>query len=237
MNTPASDTDRTATPWSESGDPCHAVSVLMDGEANVNDWSVLWAADADGADGSQAAWHRYHVIGDVLRAGGSSTDWCGTAASLSAGGSAAFAQQVTRLAQAQGMLTEVVRPERALPVKAEHAQAANDGVFRWKMASGMAAFVAVVAVSWSVASLDRNQGDAVLAVAPPASVQAVSVSAPESNRVVAQAPVWVSTPQGQVLRDARMQELMQTHRQLGGASALQAPAGFLRTAAFDAQQR
>lgn len=235
MNTPAPDTDRTATPWSEGEDPCHAVSALMDGEANVDDWSALWAAGSDGADGSQAAWHRYHLIGDVLRAGGSSTDWCGTAASLSVGGSAAFAQQVTLLAQAQGRLTEVPRPERVLPVKIEPAHAANDGVFRWKMASGMAAFVAVVAVSWGVAGLDRNPGGAVLAVAPPASVQAVSASEP--NRVVAQAPVWVSTPQGQVLRDARMQELMQTHRQLGGASALQAPAGFLRTAAFDAQQR
>jgi len=30
---------------------------------------------------------------------------------------------------------------------------------------------------------------------------------------------------------------MQTHRQLGGASALQVPAGFLRTATMDANQR
>ena len=154
---------------------------------------------------------------------------------MSAVGSAAFAQQVTRLAQAQGMLTEVSLSGQASPAKAQPAQAANDGVFRWKMASGMAAAVAVVAVSWGVAGLDRSQGDALLAVAPAAPVQVVS--APESQRVVAQAPVWVSTPQGQMLRDARMQELMQTHRQLGGASAQQAPAGFLRKAAFDAQQR
>lgn len=235
MNTTASDSNRVAAPWSEGESRCHAVSALMDGEATEDDWSALWAAGADGDDTGQAAWHRYHLIGDVLRAGGSSTGWCGTAASLNASGSTAFAQQVTRLAQAQGMLTEVSRPERTLPVKAEPIQAANDGVFRWKMVSGMAAFVAVVAVSWGVVGLDRNPGDAVLAVAPAASIQTVSTA--ETNRLVTQAPVLVNTPQGQVLRDARMQELMQTHRQLGGASALQAPAGFLRTAAFDAQQR
>jgi sigma-E factor negative regulatory protein RseA len=50
-------------------------------------------------------------------------------------------------------------------------------------------------------------------------------------------PVLASTPQGQVWRDARLQELMQTHRQSGGVSALQAPAGFLRTAALDVGQR
>ncbi len=235
MKTPAPDSDRTAATWSEGEAPCHSVSALMDGEATVDEWSALWESGSDGPDGSHSAWHRYHLIGDVLRAGGSSTGWCGTASSMSAVGSAAFAQQVTRLAQAQGMLTEVSLSGQASPAKAQPAQAANDGVFRWKMASGMAAAVAVVAVSWGVAGLDRSQGDALLAVAPAAPVQVVS--APESQRVVAQAPVWVSTPQGQMLRDARMQELMQTHRQLGGASALQAPAGFLRTAAFDAQQR
>jgi sigma-E factor negative regulatory protein RseA len=235
MNTPPSKTDRPAATWADDDGLCHAVSALMDGEATVDEWSALWDSGSDERGGSHSAWHRYHLIGDVLRASGSSTGWCATAASLSAEGSSTFARQVTRRAQAQEMLTEVPRPSQAAPTNVQTAQAANDGVFRWKMATGMAAVVAVVAVSWGVAGLDRSQGQAVLAVAPAGPVQMAKV--PESQRAVAHAPVWVSTSEGHMLRDVRMQELMQTHRQLGGASALQAPAGFLRTAAMDAQQR
>jgi sigma-E factor negative regulatory protein RseA len=94
------------------------------------------------------------------------------------------------------------------------------------MVAGVASFTAVLGIAWGVAG-GAGQGGGVLAVAP--------VSAP---MVLADnAAVLVSTPQGQVLRDARLQELMQTHRQLGGASALQAPAGFLRTSTLDAAPR
>jgi sigma-E factor negative regulatory protein RseA len=47
-------------------------------------------------------------------------------------------------------------------------------------------------------------------------------------------PVVVQTAQGQVLRDARLEQLLSEHRQFGGMSALQAPAGFLRNATYDA---
>lgn len=46
--------------------------------------------------------------------------------------------------------------------------------------------------------------------------------------------VLVQTGQGQVLRDARLEELLAEHRQYGGMSALQMPAGFLRNATCDA---
>jgi sigma-E factor negative regulatory protein RseA len=40
-----------------------------------------------------------------------------------------------------------------------------------------------------------------------------------------------------MIRDPRLDELLAAHRQLGGASALQAPAGFLRNATFEAPAR
>jgi sigma-E factor negative regulatory protein RseA len=46
--------------------------------------------------------------------------------------------------------------------------------------------------------------------------------------------VVVQTAQGQVLRDVRLEELLAEHRQYGGMSALQMPAGFLRNATYDA---
>jgi sigma-E factor negative regulatory protein RseA len=40
-----------------------------------------------------------------------------------------------------------------------------------------------------------------------------------------------------MLRDPRLDELLAAHKQYGGASALQMPAGFLRNATFEAPQR
>ncbi len=40
-----------------------------------------------------------------------------------------------------------------------------------------------------------------------------------------------------MLRDARLDELMAAHKQFGGTSALQKPAGFLRNATFDGPTR
>ena len=119
------------------------------------------------------------------------------------------------------------------------APAANDSVFRWKMVAGFASVAAVAAVAWSVVGgngLLPDQG-AVLAAAPVNRGSVPSVGATTQFLASAPEPVWVSTPQGVVLRDPRMEELMRTHRQSGGGPALQVPAGFLRAATHDAVQR
>jgi sigma-E factor negative regulatory protein RseA len=54
---------------------------------------------------------------------------------------------------------------------------------------------------------------------------------PETTAVV------VNTPQGAVIRDTQLEALMAEHRQHGGMSALQMPAGFLRNATYDATGR
>ena len=47
--------------------------------------------------------------------------------------------------------------------------------------------------------------------------------------------VVVASPQGPMVRDTRLEELMAAHKQLGGSS-LQAPSGFLRNAGFENAQ-
>ena len=47
----------------------------------------------------------------------------------------------------------------------------------------------------------------------------------------------VVTERGVMLRDPQIEELMAAHRQHGGMSALQMPAGFLRNATYDVPQR
>jgi len=208
-----------------------SVSVLVDGEADITDWDAVW----DGADESQtevqAAWHCYHLIGDVLRADDGRAPWIGSGATIDVAGSIEFARRVTSLAQQQGMLAQVPMPAPTQPLaSAPPEHAANDSVFRWKMVAGLASFTVVLGMAWGVAG-DLAPGEGgVLAVAP-ARVPEVSV------QVAGEVPLLVATPQGQVMRDARLQELVQAHRQLGGVSALQAPAGFLRTSTLDPSQR
>jgi sigma-E factor negative regulatory protein RseA len=104
----------------------------------------------------------------------------------------------------------------ALAPAAPYAAASNDGNFRWKLVAGAAAVAAVSAISWNVFGL----------LSPAAAPQLAQAPAPQQ--------VVVASPMGPVLRDARLEELLAAHRQLGGASALQAPSNFLRNATFDA---
>ena len=218
------------------------------------------------ADGDLDTWHSYHLIGDVLRAGSPSAFACAEAACASAQAQA-FARHVVEQALSSRVADSVPAtdldaaaagatvlpfvPPQLASVKPPHespqeppsvrrAPAANDPVFRWKMAAGFASVAAVMAVAWSVvggAGLLSGEG-AVLATAPaqkatvgaaPSATTFVSAAAPE--------PVWVNTPQGVVMRDPRMEELMHAHRQAGGGPVLQVPAGFLRAATHDAVQR
>jgi sigma-E factor negative regulatory protein RseA len=110
-----------------------------------------------------------------------------------------------------------VRIEPAMPAVA----AANDSSFRWKMVAGFASFAAVAAIGWSaLVSIAPLSQQPQLAKAP---VEAVTVH-------VEQAPVMI--------RDPRLDEMLAAHRQFGGgASALQATAGFLRNATFEGPGR
>ena len=94
--------------------------------------------------------------------------------------------------------------------------AANDDNFRWKLVAGLASITAVAAITWAAVG--------------------VSTSPPEAAQlaVVPAGTVLARGERGVMIRDPRLDELMATHRQLGGA-ALVAPAGFFRNATFDGQ--
>lgn len=221
-------------PLSDADAQRMALSAWVDGEGDDPAWDDAWAAEAERAVGGgvHEAWHRYQLIGDVLRSGQNATAWAGSADAMAPASAVAFARRVTEVAQQQGRLTQqnpapVVQPvEHPAALKA----AANDSMFRWKMVAGMASFTAVLGIAWGVAG-GVGQGGSVWAVAPTVAPGVQSVQSTNDT------PVLVSTSQGQVLRDARLQALMQTHRQFGGMSALQAPAGFLRTSTLDASSR
>lgn len=102
------------------------------------------------------------------------------------------------------------RPRRFFAnLAAARARPANDPVFRWKVAAGFAGVAAAASIGWMLLTVTARE-------APSPQLAAAPVS---------QGPVMI--------RDSRLDEMLAAHQQLGGSSALQMPAAFVRQATFD----
>jgi sigma-E factor negative regulatory protein RseA len=193
----------------EKMDKRELISALADGQLRGEGLARGVAAAA--SDEGRATWQAYCVIGEVLRSG------------QACGGSA----QDAFLAKFQARLEqEPARGSAPAPavtaVRVTGHVAAND--WRWKLVAGVASVAAVAAVGWNV------WGTA--GVGPVAGPQLAS--APAGVLPVAAA----SDPRAAtMIRDPRLDQLLQAHRQFGGATALQAPSGFLRNATFEGPAR
>jgi sigma-E factor negative regulatory protein RseA len=188
------------------------ISALMDGALRADECAhVLNEVLADKQ--SIETWHVYHVVGEALRG----TELAPIRNDL------AFLEKLE-----QRLLQEPARPFAGLegeisPMGSDatavlvsiRKPVANDSLFRWKALAGVAcsALVAVVAIGL------LNQADL------------------RGGGEVASAPAAFETSVGPMLRDPRLDELMAAHRQLGGHSALQVPAGFLRNATYEGNGR
>lgn len=214
------------------------VSALADGHLQGEAFAQAIDAVCNEGD-SRAAWQAYHVVGDVLRSG-AHAPCSDTSAFL-----ARFQQRLAAepvVAVVAPVLVPVVAVPAALPVQ-RRAEAANEPVFRWKLVAGAASLVAVVAVSWTLV----GNGAAV----PQAGAQLASAQQPAVNSVLATAvvngpqagsgtltPTRVIVGNGNpqvMLRDPRLDQLLEAHQQAGGAS--QMPSGFLRNATFEGPTR
>jgi sigma-E factor negative regulatory protein RseA len=113
-------------------------------------------------------------------------------------------------------------------------------VFRWKLVAGAASLAAAAAIGWNwvggigprpAAQLVQQQQQPVSG-----SVLAASGSTPQTASVMTPMRVVVGNGNPQVmLRDPRLDQLLEAHQQAGGAS--QMPSGFLRNATFDGPAR
>jgi len=196
------------------------VSALADGELHGE--AFARAVDALAADeAARQAWHAYHLVGDVLR----------SAELASPSNGADFVARFRARLQQEHM-TGVPVPD-GLPVHdgmhdaasrvATGRAPANAPGFGWPLLAGVASLTAVAAIAWNVlgSAGSTPRAGAELAQAAP--------QQPQQTRVEATRPVMI--------RDARLDELLAAHRQAGGASALQMPAGFLRNATFESSGR
>ena len=211
------------------------VSALLDGELNeteLNDWLSREPDMLDAATHGQT----YQFIGEALR--GQTSLVAGTSAT------AFLTNLQTRLRSevlAEHSPAAAFMPHPPLKAAPERAPAANDAVFRWKLVAGVASLGAVMAVTWSVLGSVPGSAGSGAAASQLALSQPSQEGTPAARTVVAATPATtplaVNTRQGVLIRDAELEALMAEHRQHGGVSALQMPAGFLRNATFDPDAR
>lgn len=184
------------------------ISALVDGQLQGEAFARgVELATADAR--SRETWAIYHLIGDVVRSGENGVGSEPTAF-------------VARLQQRLASEQPVGRPSRSdEPVARPRPEAANDSSFRWKVLAGFASVAAVGAIAWSVASTMPAKPD----------------GAQLAQRGNGNSIVLTSGARGVMIRDPQLDELLAAHRQLGGASALQMSAGFVRNAGFESTGR
>lgn len=201
------------------------ISSLADGElAPAELDAVLPALQAAEA---RECWHLYQLIGDVLRAPDLAACDRGPTLDLALG------------EQLHPAIVSVAHAAEPLPAETRARPAANDGLFRWKMAAGLASFAAVAALGWGLSgSLGpaAPAGAELALVQPPAAkpvdaspVQVVSAPELAVRRVNQAAPVMI--------RDPELDRLLAVHQQSAGVAAFGNPSGFLRSATFEGAGR
>ncbi|MEO5796568.1 MAG: sigma-E factor negative regulatory protein [Rhodoferax sp.] len=211
--------------------PQDALSALADGQLRGEAFALAVERVAQQPE-AQATWHAYHVVGDVLRS--NDLAFC-------ADDQGFLARFQSRLAL-EPVLAPAVNTTNLIAIAAYESSAkalfdvqdesddiaANAPSFRWKMVAGVASLLAVVAVGWNVAGgLGAVPAGQQLAQATPAAPVVQTVAKANAD----------DAPPQTMLRDARLDALMAAHRQFGGTSALQMPAGFISNATYEIPAR
>jgi sigma-E factor negative regulatory protein RseA len=193
------------------------LSALMDGELEASSVAAACRAWRDDAE-VRREWHAYHLIGDVMR----SEDLVSGEAH-DAGFLAALRQ---RLAEEPVVLAPAPMVTQA-PVAARARRS-------WKTPAAVAAGFAVVAGTLVVTQMTlRDPVDATLAQAP-SPVPAVALADRAASATGEPQNVVLN---GQIVRDARLDEYLAAHKKFGGSSLPGGPSGFLRNASVEVPSR
>ncbi len=202
------------------------VSALADGQLRGEELARALEVLATCAE-ARATWRAYHLMGDVLRSDELAA--CGHDDAFVVRLQSRLQHEVIGISSdvAIDSIAEYAHLTGEEGKKSLEIPAANEPVYRWKLAAGFASLAAVSAIAWNVlggAGIENGSAQLARVAAPPAaSVQQVVTLAGGEPQVM--------------LRDARLDALLAAHKQFGGTSALQMPAGFLRNATFEGAGR
>ncbi|MEO7947449.1 MAG: sigma-E factor negative regulatory protein [Polaromonas sp.] len=195
------------------------LSALADGQLGDEELAAALEVCAHD-DTSLDCWNTYHLIGDVLRSPAQAFVPVAVDSEL------AFVRRLNnRLAQESIIGVAPTSAEAVMAVAGQpsaevihhRGPASNDSSFRWKLVAGVASLAAVSAMAWNASAF----------LAPSSLPQLAQGASPQ---------IVLTSAQGPMVRDARLDELLAAHRQFGVTSALQESSGFLRNAAFELPQ-
>ena len=210
------------------------VSALADGQLRGAEFARAVAlANQDGD--AAAAWHAYHLAGEILRTG---------EAGANAFDQGFLARFETRLAQEANLKPALADSPDATKIVANYAYAtrangqfdqsnpandsANQSSYRWKLMAAVASLAAVGAIGWNSLGNLPGVADTLSGLKPSAQLAQAAPGAV--------APGQAQQPQI-MIRDPHLDALLAAHKQFGGTSALQMPAGFIRNATFEGAGR
>ena len=203
------------------------LSALADGELLGDDFrrAVSLLRESEQA---LAVWRSYHVVGDILRCAdiGIAQDEAAFLGRLRP----ALALHHGAASVPSAAATGAQQSSAARGQQMDRRTAANDPVTRWKWFAATASMAAVGVLAWHFGVLQQPAGQLSRLFGPAGQEVAAGSKAEPVTLPPAIEP-------GVMLRDARLDELMAAHKQLGGTSALQMPSGFLRNATFENQGR
>ena len=181
------------------------LSALFDGQEGSD--NALANLPIEGGHTLYSDWNCYLVIGEVLRSSSSAAV---------VGADPAFLQRLSarlRHEVVEPLATPVVMTGG--PVAISAVRAANDQLFHWKLVAGFASLGAVAVLAWTLTG------------------SSIGTSLPQMAQDTRAATQVTALPEGPMIRDARLEELLSAHKQRG-ASTLQVPSGFVRHAGFEA---
>lgn len=199
------------------------VSALADGRLRGEEFArtVEWLNEADDA---QVAWDTYHVVGEVLRSGETVASAVDTAFMQRLKLSLQQEKPLRPSMDAINSVASCAVPTAATGLNDSKVESANSASFRWKLLAGVASLAAVSVIGWQAWV---GGGD----------LQGASLMAQTVNPDVAVQQVAANGEPQVMVRDRQLDALLAAHRQFGGTSALQKPAGFLRNAIFEGAGR
>ena len=203
------------------------VSALADGQLRGEEFAHTLELLGQGHE-ARLTWHTYHLVGDVLRSGGA----------VESARDVAFVQRLKLSLQqevplvagfsATDSVAEVADLTAVGGIKRLERAAANESRFGWKLLAGVASLAAVSVIGWQgVGGWGAQPGSSQLAQLP-----VLIVPAEETLQ-----PATADGEPQRMIRDPQLDALLAAHRQFGGTSALQMPAGFLRNATFEGAAR
>jgi len=195
------------------------ISALADGQLDAPEFDETFGVLCS-HDDLRASWQTYHVVGDILRNGQHTP--CRDSARFMATFHARLAAE------------DALAPVLAVAPVARSLEAANEPVFRWKLVAGAASLAAVAAISWNWLGVAGGGNPSLLAQNRPAAA-VVATAVPSAQPLTASRVVVGQSAPQVMLRDPRLDALLEAHQQAAGVS--QMPSGFLRNATFEGPSR